>query len=252
MKDLDGQVALVTGGNSGIGRATALAFAQAGARVVVAARRVREGEAVADSIRAGGGQAVFVKTDVTVESQVEAMVRAAVESFGRIDCAFNNAGIAGEATSTIDCTAENFDRVMSVNLKGVWLCMKHEIRQMLAQGGGAIVNDSSTAGLRGSGLAMSAYSASKHGVIGLSKTAAREYGKAGVRINAVCPSLIRSPMVAPALEANPNLEARAVSASALARIGVPEDVAQAVVWLCSGRAAFITGAAIPVDGGSLA
>jgi NAD(P)-dependent dehydrogenase (short-subunit alcohol dehydrogenase family) len=250
---LEGRVALVTGASSGIGRATALAFAREGARVVVAARRRAESEATVDDIRRADREAIFVETDVTQAKDVERMVQAAVDRFGRLDCAFNNAGIPGETFSTVDCTEENWDRVMDVNLKGTWLSMKYEIRQMLAQGGGGvIVNDSSTAGLRGSGFGLSAYSASKHGVIGLTRTAAKEYGEKNIRIIAVCPSLVRTPMVEHSLEQRPQLERRAAESTALRRIARSEEVAETVLWLCSDRASFVTGAAIPVDGGSLA
>jgi NAD(P)-dependent dehydrogenase (short-subunit alcohol dehydrogenase family) len=250
MKEFDGRIALITGGNSGIGQATAVAFARKGVRVVVAARRVEEGNTTVEAIRQTGGIATFVQTDVTKAAQAEAMVQQTVATYGRLDYAFNNAGIAGDPVSTVDCSEENWDRVMNVNLKGVWLCMKYQIRQMLRQEGGVIVNNSSTAGLRGSGLGQSAYSASKHGVIGLTRSAAREFGKAGIRINAICPSLVRTQMIDGARD--PNLEVRAIAAYALDRIGSPEDIAEAVLWLCSERASFVTGIAMPIDGGSLA
>jgi NAD(P)-dependent dehydrogenase (short-subunit alcohol dehydrogenase family) len=247
---LEGKVAIVTGGNSGIGRATAVRFAAKGVRVTIAARRADEGHETVEIIRAAGGEAIFVPTDVSQESQIEAMVQKTVETYGGLDYAFNNAGVTGPVgTALTDATEEAWDQVIDVNLKGVWLSMKYEIPQMLKGGGGAIVNDSSVAGLLGSGLF--AYSASKHGVIGLTKSAALAYAQQGIRINAVCPGFVRTPMVEPLLD-DPESNARVHAMEPMGRVGNPEEVADAVVWLCSDEASFVTGIAMPVDGGLVA
>ena len=244
----NGRVALVTGGNSGIGRATALAFARAGAKVVIAARRRAEGEETVEMIHAAGGDACFVQTDVSQAEQVATMVQHALAVYGRLDVACNNAGM-GTTAPLVELTEEDFDRVISVNLKGVWLCMKYEIPQMLVQGGGAIVNMSSGYGLFGSPRGVSSYIASKHGVIGLTKAAALEYAKAGIRVNTVVPGWILTPMVAGGIEANPQLEARILDHAPVGRLGTPEEVAAAVVWLCSDAASFVTGHSMIIDGG---
>ena len=246
----DGKVALVTWGNSGIGRAAAMAFAREGAQVVIAARRIPEGEATVQMIQEAGGQALFVQTDVSQAEAVEAMVQRTLAVYGRLDYAFNNAGIGVQA-SIVELTEADFDRVIGINLKGVWLCLKAEIRQMLTQGGGAIVNMSSGYGLVGSSLGVSAYAASKHGVIGLTKAAALECAKAGIRVNAVVPGWIRTPMVEGGLQNNPQLEARILDHEPIGRLGRPEEVAEAVVWLCSDAASFVTGHSMIIDGGIL-
>jgi len=245
----DGKVALITGGNSGIGKATALLFAKQGARVVIAARRVDEGEATVAEIRRNGGEAIFVKTDVAQAADAEAMVKRAVAEYGRLDCAFNNAGVSGGALLH-EVAEADWDRMVGVNLKGVWLGMKYQIIQMLSQGGGGvIVNDSSVAGL--SGYARSAhYSATKHGVIGLSKSAALQYLKKGIRINVVCPGMIMTPMIERAF-AIPGVE-EWFRSRLPGRGGNPDEVAQAVVWLCSDAASYVTGVAFPVDGAASA
>ena len=209
------------------------------------------GEQTAKMIQDAGGEALFVRADVSQGAEVQAAVERVIETYGRLDCAHNNAGIAGRFTGTADYPEEDWDRIISVNLKGVWLCMKYEIPCMLEKGGGAIVNTASVAGLRGTrGLA--AYVASKHGVVGLTKSAALEYAPAGLRINAVCPGWIRTPMVEGAFGTHPDLEAQISLSEPIGRIGTPEEVAAAVVWLCSDAASFVTGHAMAVDGGIMA
>ncbi len=249
----EGKVALVTGASSGIGRATALAFSDEGAKVVVAARRSLEGEETAAMIRSRGGDAFFVKTDVCKGREIEALVDHAVQTYGRLDLACNNAGISGpHLVFTADFPEEDWEKVIATNLTGVWLCMKYEIRQMLKQKGGAIVNVSSVAGLVG-GWFNSAYYASKHGVIGATKAAAVEYAKEGVRINAVCPGTIRSAMADQTMFKAKNADAslRQNALHPIGRIGTPEEVAAAIVWLCSDAASFMVGHALVVDGGFL-
>lgn len=246
---LEGKVTLVTGGGSGIGRATALACAREGARVVVADVTVAAGEETVALINDAAGEALFVKADVTQATEVEALISTAVSTYGRLDCAHNNAGIEGVSASTADYPEDDWDRVLSINLKGVWLCLKYETLQMLAQGGGAIVNTASLAGLVGA-KRMPAYVASKHGVAGLTKTAALEYAKAGIRVNAVCPGIIRTPMVERMfLNRHPDIEPRLAQSEPIGRLGTPEEVAEAVVWLCSDAASFVTGHTLAVDGG---
>jgi NAD(P)-dependent dehydrogenase (short-subunit alcohol dehydrogenase family) len=248
MNALKGKVSLVTGAGSGIGRATSVVFAREGAKVVLADIDPVGGEETLEMIAAQGGKAIFIEADVSNESQVEAMVKKAVRKYGRLDCAFNNAGIGGgEMIPTADYTAENWDKVLSVNLKGVWLCMKYEISQMLKEGGGAIVNMAAAGGLVGmEGLC--AYIASKSGVIGLTKTAALEYARDGIRINAVCPGVVRTPN----LERLPGAEALMAPLQPMGRVGAPEEIAGAVVWLCSDWATYVTGHPLVVDGGTLA
>lgn len=244
----EGKIALVTGGSSGIGRATALAFAREGAKVVIGDIQVEGGERTLQAIKEAGGDAILVKTDVTRPDQVEALIKRAVETYGRLDCAFNNAGFEGAQAPTADYTEEDWDRVISINLKGVWLCMKYEIPQMLKQGSGAIVNTASSAGLVGFRTAP-AYTAAKHGVVGLTKTAALDYAPAGIRINAVCPGVIRTPMLERLTGGHPKLEAWLLAQEPVGRAGTPEEVAEAVVWLCSDAASFVTGHPMAVDGG---
>ena len=245
---MDGKVALITGGGSGIGRATALAFAQQGARVVVADVQDHGGEQTVAQIAQAGGAAMYVHADVSRAADVAALVQQVVASYDRLDYAHNNAGVGGPVRSLDEIDESQWDQVIAVNLKGVWLCMKHEIQQMRAQGGGAIVNTASVAGLIGAeGIA--AYGASKHGVVGLTKTAALEYASAGIRVNAVCPGFIDTPMVAALIDGDPRTSARLARAHPLGRIGTPDEVAVAVVWLCSDAASFITGHALPIDGG---
>jgi len=248
---LKGRVALVTGGAAGIGRAAALAFARDGAKVVVSDVNVAGGEETLRLVRESGGDAIFVAADVSKTADVKSLVASAVERFGRVDCAFNNAGIEGENAPTADCSEENWDRVLSINLRGIWLCMKHEIPQMLSQGSGAIVNMSSIAGLVGFG-GLPAYVASKHGIVGLTKTAALEYATQGIRINAVCPGVIRTEMIDRITGGDPATEAQFMEMEPVKRMGTPEEVANAVLWLCSDAASFVTGHTMVVDGGAVA
>lgn len=241
-----GKVAIVTGATSGIGRATARLFAEAGASVMLAARREKLLEEIVASLKADGLSADYAVCDVTDEAQVEAMVGKTAQKFGRIDCAFNNAGIMPDDVKTADLPSADFDRVISANLRSVFLCMKYELRQMLKNGeeGAAIVNDSSIGGLIGV-PGRAAYHASKHGVIGLTKCAALEYATSNIRINAVCPATILTPMVERMMEVG----AITGVAEPIGRMGRPEEVGAAVLWLCGPAASFITGQAIPVDGG---
>lgn len=243
----DGKVALVTGGSGGIGRGTSLAFAREGAKVVVADVLVENGQETVDMIKEEGGEAIFISTDVSKSSEVESLINNIIESYGSIDFAFNNAGIEGYLVHLDEYTEEMWDRVININLKGVWLCMKYEVPHMIAQGGGVIVNTSSIAGVRG-GENWSVYTASKHGVAGLTKSAAIEYGPQGIRVNAVCPSIIRTPMYDRVLAGS---EEKYIQAHPLKRLGTPEDIANVVVWLCSDSASFVTGQAMLVDGGLL-
>ncbi len=248
---LEGKVALVTGGGSGIGRATALAFAREGAKVVVADVLTDGGEGTVQRIKEAGGKAIFVKTDVSKAGEVIALIDNVVTIYGKLDCACNNAGIEGSMAPTADCTEENWDRTIDINLKGVWLCMKYEIPEMLKRGGGAIVNTASIAGLVGF-QGLPAYCASKGGIIQLTKTAALEYATKGIRINAVCPGVIRTPMVERVTGGKPELEAQFTALEPVGRIGAPGEVAEAVVWLCSDAASFVTGHPLVVDGGFVA
>ena len=249
---LVGKVAVVTGGSSGIGRAAVLALARAGARVTVASRRTAESEETVRLAMEAGGEARFIRTDVTRREEVEALMERTVEAWGRLDCAFNNAGITGEMARTADCTEENWDRTLAANLTSVWLSMKYEIRQMLKQGGGGvIVNNASVAGLVGM-RGGPAYSASKGGVIQLTRTAALEYAKIGIRVNAVCPGYIETPLLEPYSSTNPELEGFIRRIQPMGRLGTAEEVAGAVVWLCSDAASFVTGHPLVIDGGMLA
>lgn len=248
---LEGKVALVTGGGSGIGQATALIFAREGAKVVVADITVAGGEETVRQIQATGEQATFVKTDVSQAAEVEALVNKTVETYGQLDCAFNNAGIEGAAKLTTECTEEEFDRTIAVNVTGVWLCMKYEIQHMLSHGGGSIVNTASAAGLIGIPSA-SDYVASKHAVVGLTKTAALEYAKSGIRVNAVCPGAVDTPMIARSARAIPGFDEIAVSMEPVGRFGQSSEIGEAVAWLCSDAASFVTGIPMSVDGGMVA
>ena len=246
---LQGKVALVTGGSSGIGKATAIAFAREGASVIVASRRIKESQETVETIKESGGEGIFVKTDVSQATAVEGMVDKAVEAYGSLDCAFNNAGIA-KGAPIHEFPEEDWDQVMDINLKGVWLCMKYEVSQMLRSGSGVIVNNSSVAGLVGAANS-SAYFASKHGVVGLTKSVALEVAKKGIRVNAVCPGVIHTPMMQEAFD-DPKRREQTNAFQPIGRAGTPEEVAEAVVWLCSDAASFVTGQAWAVDGGLIA
>lgn len=250
----EGKVALVTGGSSGIGRAACLAFSGEGAKVVIADVDAEGGQKTLDKIKESGGEAVFVPTDVSRESEVEAMVQKTLESFGRLDVAFNNAAVAPEKflIRLADQTEQDYDRIMGINLRGVWLCMKYEIPEMLKQGSGAIVNNSSVVGLRGSTVDTAIYAGSKHGVVGLTKTAALEYGRKGIRVNGVCPGGIATPMYDAAAKCIPGLDKSFPRGVSLARIGTPEEIAKTALFLCSDEASYINGQNIVVDGGMIA
>jgi NAD(P)-dependent dehydrogenase (short-subunit alcohol dehydrogenase family) len=246
--DFKGQVALVTGANAGIGFATARAFAEAGADVVLSDVKEDALRAAVKELTSAGHQAIGLVCDVADEAQVSDMVKRTLEAFGRLDMAFNNAGIAGPSGPFLDETAEQFDRVNAVNLRGVWTCTKHELKQMRTQGSGAIVNCSSLGGLVGqSGRA--AYHATKFGVIGLTKSVAMEYAPLGIRINAVCPGVIETPMFSALTEKTPAAMKEVMHDQPIGRLGRPEEVAAAVLWLCSPAASFVLGAALSVDGG---
>lgn len=251
MSELTGKVAIVTGASAGIGRAAALALAAEGAAVVVADLDDTRGAQVAAEINDKGGQALFVHADVSDDANVEAMVRQTVETFGGLDLAFNNAGIEGTPAPTHECTPENWQRTLAVNLTGVWSCMRHEIPPMLERGGGSIVNCASVAGLVGF-TSIPAYTASKHGVVGLTKTAALEYAEAGIRVNAVCPGVIDTEMVERFTGGQQEAETAMIAKEPVGRMGRPEEIADAVVWLCSDRSSYTTGQAIAVDGGFVA
>lgn len=242
-----GKVAIVTGGSFGIGRATALAFARQGAKVVVADWAEDPQNNTIKLIEEIAGEAIFVHCDVSDNSAVKNMVATAVAKFGRIDFAFNNAGIEGLSAITHECTEDNWDKTISINLKGVWLCMKHEIPEML-KNNGVIVNCASVAGLNGF-TGLPAYVATKHGIVGLTKTAALEYAKKDIRVNAVCPGVIHTAMIDRLTGNDKEVEKQFSAMEPIGRMGTPDEVAAAVTWLCSDAASFVTGVALPVDGG---
>jgi len=244
---LEGKIVLVTGGTSGIGRAAALAFAKEGAKVVVSGRHRDTGEETISIIERAGGEALFIEADVSKATEVEWLINSTLKKYGSVHCAFNNAGVEGTKNSIIDCTEEDWDQVININLKGVFLCMKFEIPPMLKQGGGTIVNMSSAYGLVATqGLAP--YIASKHGVVGLTKAAALEYAKGGIRINALCPGGVYTEMQRRL--GNDDKRKEEISRRyPLGRLGNPEEIAQAVIWLCSDAASFVIGHTFVVDGG---
>jgi NAD(P)-dependent dehydrogenase (short-subunit alcohol dehydrogenase family) len=249
MSNFTGKIALVIGGTSGIGRATAIAFAQEGASVVVAGRRQTEGEETIRLVKEAGGDGVFVETDVTQEADVQAMVEKTIATFGHLDFAFNNAGAFGEATALIEQTEDQYSHMMDVNVKGVWLSMKYEAMQMLKQGAGVIVNNSSGFGLVGAAGAP-LYVASKHAVIGLTKATALEFAKSGIRVNAVCPGVVsETDMHAISAGSSDQVRDYMLSVHPVGRFGKPSEIASAVIWLCSDGAAFVTGQALAIDGG---
>ena len=252
MNRLEGKVAVITGAGSGIGRATSKIFAREGARLVLADLVEDGGKQTLAMVADTGRDAIFVKTDVSKESDVDALIAKALETYGHIDCAFNNAGIEGKQGLTHECERDNWDRVIAINLTGVWLCMKAELAQLMKQGkGGAIVNTSSGAGLAGV-RGMPAYVAAKHGVAGLTRAAAVEYGRHNIRVNAVCPGPIRTPMMDRLLGKRPDAEARFARGGPLKRLGEPSEIGETVAWLCSDHASYVTGLPMPVDGGFMA
>jgi NAD(P)-dependent dehydrogenase (short-subunit alcohol dehydrogenase family) len=246
-----GKVALVTGGASGIGRAAALAFAHHGAKVVVADMDEAGGEETVALARAENTDAMFVRTDVAQRADVEVLVNTAAQTYGHIDFAFNNAGISGAQAMLAEYPEESWDRVIGINLKGIWLCMKYELQQMLKQGRGVIINTSSTAGETGS-RGVSAYVASKHGVVGLTKAAALEYARSNIRINAILPGTIHTPLIDTFTGGDDRILQQFAEGEPIGRLGTPEEVASAVIWLCSDGASFVTGTTLAVDGGRLA
>ena len=245
---LDGKVALVTGGSSGIGKRAAIKLAAEGAKVAVADVREAEGNETVRLIEEAGGEGLFAKADVSQESDVRDMVGATVETYGKLDCAFNNAGkLTGHKQGWTDTPVEYFDELINTNLRGVWLCMKHELRVMVRQGFGSIVNNSSIGGIRGGGGEI--YIASKHGVVGLTRNAALTYGPEGIRVNAIGPGIVATETYLDNLSANPEMGIRTGSAIPLGRVGTTEEVAEAVAWLLSDASSYVTGAMLPVDGG---
>lgn len=248
---LKGKVALVTGGTTGIGQESAIALAGVGAKVIVAGRGIERGEETVSLIQKEGGEATFIKADISQAAEVEAMVNEAVETYGRLDCAFNNAGTEGKLAPITELSEEDLNKVIDINLKGTWLCLKYEITQMLKQGNGAIVNTSSGYGEAG-GANLSLYSASKHGIIGLTKSLALEYATKSIRINAIAPGPIDTGMPDRGTSSKEALENYISTFVPMNRMGTSREVAEAVVWLCSDAASFVTGATLAVDGGYLA
>ena len=246
------KIALVTGGGSGIGRATCIALANEGASIAIADINSKNGTATLNHLTDMGVKALYIESDMSSANSVKEMINITIQKLGRLDCAVNNAGIQGELALTSECSEENWDRIMSINLTGVWLCMKHELTHMLKHESGTIVNVASNFGLVGSPN-MPAYSASKHGVLGLTKTAALEYAQDGIRINAVCPGPVNTPLVDTLLEEQPG-QADIIMESItqrlpMKRLGKPEEIGVAIAWLCSDQSSFATGMVMPIDGG---
>ena len=250
-RTFEGKVAVVTGGGSGMGKAAARAFSRAGAAVVVADLNAANGERVAGDLREAGGQALFIETDVSKADDVKAMVDGTVDAFGGLDCAFNNAGVGGHLGFIHEYPEEWFDLMVNVNLKGVFLCLKYEIAYMLEHGGGAIVNNSSSEGLRGA-KPFAAYVGAKHGVVGLTKAAALETAAHGIRVNAICPGGTRTPMLEGGVGDLDAFEENNRDRLVMGRLGLPEEMAGAVLWLCSDEASFVTGTTLSIDGGKTA
>ncbi len=248
---LEGKVVLITGAASGIGRAAAESFAEHGARLLLADVDEKAGTSVAAALEKAGTEARFVRTDVSDAGDVERMVSECISAYGRLDAAINNAGIEGEQAETAECSESNWERVLSINLTGVWLCMKHEIPPMLGGDGGSIVNTSSVAGLVGFAN-LPAYVASKHGVVGLTRAAALEYADRGIRINAICPGVIRTEMVERVTRGDPETERAYAEMAPAGRMGTPDEIASAIVWLASPRSSFVTGHPMVADGGLVA
>lgn len=253
-KRFEDKVVLVTGASSGIGRVTALEFAKEGARVALAARRLEECERVAETIRAEGGEALAIRVDVNRDEDIKAMVAKTVDTFGRLDCAFNNAGIAGDtALPTHEHSKANWDEVISVNLTSVFLSMKYEIPEMLKIGGGAIVNNSSIYGLVAATIGHVPYAASKYGIIGITHTAAYEYADQGIRVNAVCPGYTHTERMEAGMQADPDrFSQKVLPYIPMKRLGKMEEIAQVVLWLSSDQATYVTGQAVAADGGWVA
>jgi len=247
-EDLEGKVALVTGGSFGIGRATILEYAKNKAKVAIADINEAGAEAVADEVRAMGGEALVIKADVSKSAEVKAMVASIVEHYGRLDIAFNNAGIDLDHTYLADADEDMFDTLMAVNVKGVWLCLKYEIEQMMKQGGGVIVNTASIAGVVSSPK-MGIYGATKHAVVGLTKTAAVEYGRKGIRVNSVCPGVINTDMTTRAVEKDPKLAQIVMHAHPIGRLGEAQDIANGVMYLSSNKSSFLLGHQLMIEGG---
>ena len=244
----DGKVVLVTGGSAGIGRAAVLAYARAGARVVIGDINVAEGEETVHAVEEAGGEAAFIRTDVSQRSDVEALVEGAIARFGRLDCAFNNAGVDNRHFPVGELPEAEWDRVIGINLKGMMFCLRYEIPRMVAFGGGAIVNSSSVVGLIGSPVS-AAYISSKHGITGLTRSAALDYANKGIRVNAVCPGVIRTAIIEAYLKETPDAAAQLATQAPMGRMGSPEEVAAAVVWLSSDEASFVNGQTLAIDGG---